>query len=164
MSDRADAGAVNSPAAVVALNGRLDSELRALIASVSDADLPRRAGDDEWTVAQQLGHLGEFPSFFAAQLRAWQADSSTIVGRTHEHAGRLDAVRMSGVSHVAALQEGADRALQDLADALANLADDDCRRKMRNVKYGEELVSAFLDRYVFEHKRGHIAQLRVTLS
>jgi len=144
--------------AVRAENHRLDE---ALLAEAEAFD-PARLGDapgDEWSAAQVLAHLGEFPRFFAGELRRWKDDPSAVIGRTLEHPVRLAAV-VSPAEAAAVLVAGMRSANALLAGALALLADDDVEAKTENVKYGPEPLSAFLDRYVIGHKAGHLEQLR----
>ena len=76
---------------VRAENRRLDTELLAEARAADPAGLHLAPGE-EWSLAQLLAHLGEFPRFFAEQLRRWRADPAPVIGRTHEHAARLAAV------------------------------------------------------------------------
>ena len=139
-------------------NARLDA---ALLAEAESFDPGRllAAPEGEWSAAQVLAHLGEFPRFFAGELRRWREDAAAVIGRTHEHPVRLAAVE----SPAAALDElvaGMRSAFAELAAALEALGDDDVEAKTENVKYGPEPLSAFFDRYVIGHKAGHLEQLR----
>ena len=143
---------------VRAENARLDAALLAEAESFDPARLTA-APDGEWSAAQVLAHLGEFPRFFAGELRRWQADPAAVIGRTHEHPVRLAAVE----SPAAALDElvaGMRSAFAELAAVLEELGDDDVEAKTENVKYGPEPLSAFFDRYVLAHKAGHLEQLQ----
>ncbi len=142
------------------LNSELDAGLLRLLTSASAAAMPAPA-EGEWSVLQVAAHLAEFPRYFAADLRRWQRDPFAVVGRTHDHPTRLAAVADANASQLglAALTARAHAALEELAQALSTLSDDDLAAATLNVKYGREPLSAFLDRYVVEHKRGHIAQL-----
>jgi DinB superfamily len=143
---------------VRAENRRLDE---ALLAEAGAFD-PARLGDaaeGEWSAAQVLAHLGEFPRFFAGELRRWKDDPSAVIGRTLEHPVRLAAVA-SPAQAPAELLAGMRSAFAELDAALEPLADDDVDAKTENVKYGPEPLSAFLDRYVIGHKAGHLDQLR----
>jgi len=149
--------------AVRTLNARLDDELLSLADSVPAADLLRTPGGQEWSAGQLLAHAAEFPHFFAADLRRWREDPPAVVGRTHDHEARLTAVDdpFQGLElAVAAVRE----ALADLAGALRPLVDADLTAGTVNVKYGDEPLTAFLDRYVLGHKAGHVEQLRRTLA
>jgi hypothetical protein len=143
---------------VRAENGRLDEELLALAESFDPARLTH-APEGEWSAAQVLAHLGEFPGFFANELRRWRDDPSAVIGRTHEHPVRLEAVE-SPAEVLGELVAGMRSAFAELAGELETLGDDDIDAKTENVKYGPEPLSAFFDRYVIAHKAGHLDQLR----
>ena len=139
-------------------NRRLDE---ALLAEAEAFD-PERLGvapGGEWSAAQVLAHLGEFPCFFTGELRRWRDDPSAVIGRTHEHPVRLAAVE-SPAEALGELVAGMRAAFAELAAVLDPLTDDDVEAKTENVKYGPEPLSAFFDRYVIGHKAGHLEQLR----
>jgi len=139
-------------------NRRLDEALLAE-AEPFDPDRLGVAPGGEWSAAQVLAHLGEFPRFFAGELRRWRDDPSAVIGRTHEHPVRLAAVE-SPAEALGQLVAGMRAAFAELAAVLDPLTDDDVEAKTENVKYGPEPLSAFFDRYVIGHKAGHLEQLR----
>jgi len=145
-------------AAIRAENARLDAALLAEAEAFDPARLTATP-EGEWSAAQVLAHLGEFPRFFAGELRRWHDDPAAVIGRTMEHP-----VRLAAVEHPArALEEliaGMREAFADLAAALDEIGDVDVDAKTENVKYGPEPLSAFFDRYVTGHKAGHLDQLR----
>ncbi len=154
----------NTADEVRARNQELDGELRALAAQISAEALGRDPGGEEWTVAQLLGHLGEFPRFFADDLSRWLDDPEAAVGRTQEHPVRLAAVEEAQRADLDTLRHEMDEAFDELAAALGDLEDHHLQAVMQNRKYGPEPLTAFLDRYVLGHKAGHIDQLRTTLD
>jgi hypothetical protein len=139
-------------------NRRLDEELLEAASSVDPAHL-HFTPDGEWSLAQVLAHLGEFPRFFAGELARWRDDPGAVIGRTHEHPARLAAVAdPSGQRDE--LVAAARQSMAMLAEALETLTDPDIDAPTQNVKYGPEPLSAFLDRYVVGHKAGHLDQIR----
>jgi hypothetical protein len=143
---------------VRAENGRLDGELLAAAERFDPARLSF-APEGEWSAAQVMAHLGEFPRFFAGELRRWRDDPSAVIGRTMEHPVRLAAVG-SPAEALHELVAGMRSAFAELAAELEHLADEDVDAKTENVKYGPEPLTAFFDRYVVGHKAGHLDQLR----
>jgi hypothetical protein len=131
-------------------------------AAVDPQHLDDSAGQADWTAGQILGHLAEFPHFFAAEIRRYLADRAAVIGRTHDHPGRVAAVDRAGIAarDQPELLGAAQEAFADLAEALARLGDGDLDAPTRNVRYGDEPLRAFLDRYVIGHKAGHLQQLR----
>ena len=149
---------VRAAAEIRAENLRLDEELLAEAEAFDPARLTE-APEGEWSAARVMAHLGEFPRFFAGELRRWREDPAAVVGRTHEHPVRLAAVASAADALddvVAAMRVS----FRELAAALDGLSDDDVDAKTENVKYGPEPLSAFFDRYVIGHKAGHLDQLR----
>jgi hypothetical protein len=143
---------------VRAENRRLDIELLTEAQATDPAGL-HWAPEEEWSLAQVLAHLGEFPRFFAEQLRRWRANPAAVIGRTHEHAARLAAVD-DPAGQLDELVEAARSAFAVLADELGTFSDADLEAPTENVKHGREPLSVFLDRYVVAHKTGHLEQIR----
>jgi hypothetical protein len=143
---------------VRAENRRLDEALLAEAETFDPARLTDAPGG-EWSAAQVLAHLGEFPRFFAGELRRWYDDRAAVIGRTMEHPVRLAAVE-SPADALGELVAGMRSAFAELAGVLEGLTDDDVEAKTENVKYGPEPLTAFFDRYVIGHKAGHLDQLR----
>ncbi|HLY30353.1 MAG TPA: maleylpyruvate isomerase N-terminal domain-containing protein, partial [Ktedonobacterales bacterium] len=119
-------------------------------------------GADEWTLAELLAHLAEFPRYFADDLALLLRQDAAAVGRTHEHPERLAAVAAAHGRTLASLRADLDAALDALARQLDAIKDEDLSRTTQNRKYGAEPLRAFLDRYVLSHKAGHLDQLRKT--
>lgn len=146
------------------LNHELDQQLLAAAVALDPTRLDASAGDGEWTPRQTLGHLAEFPHFFAREIRRYLTDRTSVIGRTHEHPDRLAAVdehsnpRLDIEDLIGAIL----LAQADLVEALGRLTVADLDSLTQNVKYGEEPLRAFLDRYVIGHKAGHLKQLRGT--
>jgi hypothetical protein len=89
-----------------------------------------------------------------------------MMGRTHDDPGRLAAVSRGGNAQASAdlVASRVRDAPQDLAQAMRELSDVDLQATTINVKYGKEPLAGYLDRYVIEHKAGHIAQLERLLT
>ena len=149
---------------VRARNAELDAELRAVVAGVTPQNLRESPGDDGWSPAELLGHVSEFPRFFAADLRRFYASGAETIGRTMEHPDRNAAIAAAKGKSADELRAACDEALADLAFALEDLRDEHLRAPTRNVKYGEEPLTAFLDRYVLGHKAAHARQLSEILA
>lgn len=147
------------------INRDLDETLLRLVARAG-LEVAEAPVGPEWSVRQVLGHLAEFPHFFAADLRRWRVDRTAVVGRTHDHPQRLAAVSADGDPELSAAQFARHirTAFGDLAQAMTELSDVDLDATTTNVKYGEEPMRSYLDRYILEHKTGHIAQLQRLLG
>lgn len=146
------------------LNAELDSRLTRLAAN--DAPDGPPSADGEWNRLQIISHIAEASGFFASQLRAWLADPGVAMGRTTEHAHRLGAVDLARVSHLTPGDAGQalDSGLKELAEVLQGLGDPQVQAATANVKYGQEPLMAFLDRYVLHHKAAHVEQLETLIE
>jgi uncharacterized damage-inducible protein DinB len=144
-------------------NADLDGQILATVDLVDPARLHvlerKPPGQEAWSAAMVLGHLAEFPRFFAAELRRFYADPDAPIGRTHEHPERLLAVAAAEHRTVSELREAVTTAFVELASALDELQDRHVTMTTNNRRYGAEPLTAFLDRYVIGHKRGHAGQL-----
>ncbi len=154
----------DAPRLRVAFAEQVDALLRTAALALP-AGAPRLPAD-EWSAAHVLAHVGEFPRFFAADLRRWVTDRRAVLGRTLAHEVRLAAVSDAkvGARDRAELIAGARDALATLAGALDLLTDADLEAPTQNVRYGEEPLRAFLDRYVVGHLAGHVDQLKRCLG
>lgn len=164
-----DAGVPATADGVRARNTDLDDDLRAIVREITADVLHRDPGGGEWTLGQQLGHIDEFPRFFAADLGAWldAVEAGTTepeVGRTQDHPVRLGAVDRASGTQLEALRTGVEAAFQQLAAVLDRLTDEHLRMTTRNRKYGDEPLTTYLDRYVLGHKAAHSDQLRATID
>ena len=108
---------------VRAENRFYDEELLAE-AELFDPARLHEAPDGEWSAAQVLAHLGEFPRFFAGELQRWRDDPAAVVGRTHEHPVRLAAVA-SPAEAMSELTAAMRSAFAELDRALNTLSDDE---------------------------------------
>lgn len=149
---------------VLELNARLDDELRALFARISD-DALGQGPETGWTVAEQCAHIAEFPGYFARQLREWINGERVLLGRVAEHdADRNDAIVRAPDQSIDELRAQAERSFAALAAALELLRDEHLTRETQNIKYGTEPLTAFLTRYAVGHKAAHVEQLGATLD
>lgn len=149
---------------VRALNCALDAELLSMIEGVTEYELRVDAGD-EWSIDKNLGHIAEFPRYFARQLRQWLAGERIVLGRVAEYsADRNDAVVRSKNRPLDELVREARESFRQLSDVLEQLQDEHLDSMITNVKYGEERLSAFLDRYILGHKTAHVHQLRAAIE
>lgn len=147
--------------ALRARNAWLDAQLIELVDVVTDDQLPVRPDPQEWTLAENLAHIAEFPRYFARQLRGWLDSGRVVMGRVAEHsADRNDAIARATGRTVRTFREDIIESFAALGRELDRLTDADLDRSVRNVKYGDEPLTSYLNRYVVGHKEAHLAQLR----
>jgi uncharacterized damage-inducible protein DinB len=149
---------------VRARNAELDAQLLALIDQLDADQLHTDPATGEWTAAENLGHLAEFPRFFARDIEAQLAREGATVGRTHEHEERLAATAAAKSTGFDELRGEVQAAFAELARVLERLEDHHLPRIGNNRKYGPEPLTVFLDRYVLGHKAAHVRQLEELLD
>jgi uncharacterized damage-inducible protein DinB len=146
-------------------NRELDRRLLELFDLVPAERLADDPGGGEWSLAQNLAHIAEFPGYFPRQLRLWLDGERTVVGRVAEHsADRNDAVPRACGRGLDDLRQQAEATFSALAAVPEDLTDEHLEQPMRNVKCGQESLTAFLDRYVIGHKAAHVEQPRSTIA
>lgn len=151
---------------VIGRNRQLDHRLRDLVAQAPADRLREDPGGGEWSLAENLGHIAEFPRFFGRELALVldQPDVDVEVGRTHEHPERNEAVAAAAGKGHEQLAREVDAALAELGGVLDRLTDHDLQRVVSNRKYGPESLATYLQRYVLNHKAAHIDQLGRTFA
>jgi uncharacterized damage-inducible protein DinB len=149
---------------VRARNAELDAALLALIDRLDPDELHTDPGTGEWTAAENLGHIAEFPRFFARDIDAQLAEEGATVGRTHEHEERLAAIAAAAGRTFDDLRAEIVASFDQLARVLERLDDHHLQRTGSNRKYGPEPLAVFLDRYVLGHKASHVRQLEALLD
>lgn len=150
--------------AVRALNARLDAELRAVIEQIPAARIHDSIPGEEWTPAEQLAHLGEFPHFFAAELAKHLEAEGREVGRTHDNTTRIAAIEEGRARSGEELRTELLRGMEEMSAVLSGLRDEQLTWLGNNRKYGPEPLTTFLHRYILGHKQAHLEQLQQTLA
>lgn len=159
-----DEAAYVSAVAVRALNARLDAELRAVIEQIPAARIHGPIPGEEWTAAEQLAHLGEFPHFFAGELAKHLEAEGREVGRTHDNTTRLAAIEGGRARSFEDLRREILRGQEELSAVLSGLRDEQLTWLGNNRKYGPEPLTTFLQRYILGHKQAHLEQLQKTVA
>lgn len=153
-----------SAAVVRRYNAKIDEDLLALAHRVPESSLHDEFSDRPRTLAQQLGHLAEFPIFFGAQLEAWLDRRRVVVGRTAGEADLNDALTRATELRLAPLLAWLEGALKKFDGTLGRLHDEHLRAVTHNVEFGREPLTSYLDRYIVAHKLAHAGELEATLN
>lgn len=145
-------------------NAELDAELRALAYQVPERHLHDEFSEEAWTLAENLGHIAEFPAYFARQLNEWLDRTRVVVGRVADcDPDYSDALMRATEQRLAPLLEELEGSLAKLDEALARLTDDHLMATVHDVAHEREPLTSFLERYVIGHKAEHADQLRTWL-
>lgn len=151
-------------AAVRRYNAEIDKRLLALARRVPEGSLHDEFSDRPRTLAQQLGHLAEFPMFVGTQLEAWLDRRRVVMGRTTSDADLNDALTRATELRLAPLLAWLEGALKKLDEILRRLHDEHLRAVIHTVEFGREPLTSYLDRSVVYHKLAHAGELEATLN
>jgi uncharacterized damage-inducible protein DinB len=146
-------------------NREIDQRLLEVIATVPEAHLHDEFDGRRWTLAEQLGHLGEFPAYFARQLDEWMRGERAVIGRNADmDPDRTDALVRATVRRQAGMVADIEWALRQLDDVLGRMTDNHLLAHAHDVTIGRQSMTWFIDTYVIRHKERHLRDLRQTLA
>lgn len=132
----------------------------AFIARQSETAFHRRPAPDEWTAAELTGHVAEFPSTFAEQVRRLANNPSAPIGRSLEDPGRLSAVaRLAGAGPAAAAGE-VRTGLQQALATLGSIPAAGWEVRGQHPRFGSVSVAELVERLILSHLRDHLEQAR----
>jgi hypothetical protein len=142
------------------LNRLLDGPLAAL----DPAILYRSPAPDEWTIMQNIAHIIEFMPYWADEAAKLAAAPGRNFGRTHDHEGRMGALREHGrdsLEQASALLPGS---FAHLDRVLSTLKDSDLVVIGHHNEYGDRPLAWFIDEFVTRHLAGHVLQMQEALQ
>jgi 2,3-dihydroxybenzoate-AMP ligase len=148
---------------IVRDNAALDTELAALADAITPDLLHASQGSVRWTLAEQLGHIGEFPRFLAADLAAWLARGGQV-GRTHDESARMTAIAAAPSKALGELKGALTPAFAALSAVLEQVTPDHLAAQVDHRMCGSEPLANYVSRDIIGHKRQHIAQLRASFD
>ena len=135
------------------------ARLRALLPAVADREPPVDPQTGErWDRLNILGHMSEFPSFWAAELAA-AIETGVEFGRLPGSTDRRDAVAGGARLGEAALKRQAARGIEDVLALLAKLQPADLDRTVNMRGRGEVTVRWSLENLLVGHLGEHCNQL-----
>jgi hypothetical protein len=142
------------------LNRLLDGPLAAL----DPAILYRSPAPDEWTIMQNIAHIIEFMPYWADEAAKLVATPGMNFGRTHQHEGRLGALREHGEDSLEQARALLPGSYAHLDHVLSSLKDSDLTVVGHHLKYGDRQLSWFLDEFVTRHLADHVKQMKEALQ
>ena len=153
-----------TPDELIAALEREGETYASLIAGQSPEAFRRKSGPEEWSAAEQTGHVAEFPVTFAEQARRLASDPNVALGRTLDDAGRLGAVRRLADADPQQAAEAVRAGVRQAAEILRRIPADRWSAKGRHGRDGELTVQDVVERFIVAHLRGHVEQVRATLG
>ncbi|HVU68163.1 MAG TPA: DinB family protein [Ktedonobacteraceae bacterium] len=143
-------------------------ELNALLAGPIGAlyaeKLYQTPTENEWTVMESLAHIVEFMPYWANEVAGLVAHPGQPFGRTHEHEGRLAALREHGHDSLAQARAALPGSYARLDEVLSQLTDSDLALTGHHSRRGEQSLAYFIEEFITRHLYDHVEQIRECLA
>lgn len=143
-------------------------ELNALLAGPIGAlyaeKLYQTPTENEWTVMESLAHIVEFMPYWANEVARLVAHPGQPFGRTHEHEGRLAALREHGHDSLAQARAALPGSYARLDEVLSQLTDSDLALTGHHSRRGEQSLAYFIEEFITRHLYDHVEQIRECLA
>ncbi len=134
----------------------------AILDKTDDATLykPAEYEEDGWSLAEVLVHMAEAREYFAKEVRKVLASPGVAMGRTVEHPDRIRNVKEHGGDSKEAIYQWLVASHQTLVDLLEEMKEESLQSSGVHVKFGEQTLAEFIQRFVVEHDAAHVRQAR----
>ncbi|MEJ7748139.1 MAG: DinB family protein [Candidatus Limnocylindrales bacterium] len=147
------------------------ARLASLVAPISEgepwplADAFGTEPEASWGPREVLAHLAEMLPFWLGELeRVVDGGTGVPFGRVAEDGVRIGLIERDRSLPLRALSGRIDRGLDEWAERLASLGDDERRAVGRHSRLGELSAEQLAERFVIGHVEDHIAQLEAILA
>ena len=133
-------------------------DLATRLAELPESALTHRAGPEDWTAAEVIGHMTEMMPYWARVAAAVAAEPGRTFGREPDDPDRVGAVRaVNGVPR-AELLARLRSAAHEAANAIKLHDADAWAAEGVHPRYGRMTVGALIDALLVEHAAGHVRQ------
>ena len=151
---------MSTPDELIAEVERAGQEYAAWVATLSEEQFRRRPDPNEWTAAENTGHVSEAPLTFARHALRLAEEGGGMAGRPPSDPDRLAAVARLADRDP---KEGAQLVREGIAEACAVLRQipaDGWRVMGEHSRMGQISVRGLVEASVRDHVRGHFKQAR----
>ena len=147
------------------LGARLEAAVDAMLAEVAmlpDELIGWKPAADVWSVMEILCHVDEFVPYWTGQALQIVKQPDEQWGRTHAHAGRLEAVGRAESRSLADVTNTIRIGARESAAAIDQLRDSDLAAEAvsRNPRWGKKPASFVIHDLVIGHVEKHLGQIR----
>jgi uncharacterized damage-inducible protein DinB len=136
-----------------------------ILSRIEESALYRRPpGEENWTLAEMLAHITEARQFWSDEIAKVLAAPGAQVGRSADHPGRLQAVKEHGHDSVEALRRRFVTSYEYVVKTLSQISEQDLQLSCENITSGPLSLAEFMQRFLVEHDRTHVAQAQALLA
>lgn len=149
---------------------RLESAVAELLVRVdgmTEEQLQREPGTDDWSASEVLAHVGEYLAYWARQASevARRNENGKPFGRTHDDPVRTAAVEEHAHDKLAEARGRIERGLAEAATLLRAIPDGSwSTRSATHARRGEMTIEQIVDQFILEHTDEHLAQAEKALA
>lgn len=134
------------------------------LAQLAPEKLYASPAEGEWSIMENLAHIAEFMPYWAGQIDALVAEPGRNFGRTHQHEGRLNAIRDHGHDTLAQARPAMEAGYTRLDETLARLKDSDLQIPGVHSRFGEKSLDWFIEDFVTGHLEDHVEQMQEAIK
>lgn len=150
------------------LQGTQESFLKQLSQSVPKEKLYTRPSAEEWSCGIVFWHIGEARVFFVNEVRKALDNPTLPIGRKMDNPARLENIKESEISQpsVDEIQNRMEKSYHEITSLLKKLTSTDLEKEIQhmNPKFGLMTLRNFIDHFIVEHDRIHVAQINRVLN
>jgi uncharacterized damage-inducible protein DinB len=155
----------NTVAKMLAQIGQTQQAFLDILSRIDESALYRRPpGEENWTLAESLAHITEARQFWSDEVVKVLATPGAQVGRTLDHPGRQQAVKEHGHASLDALRRRFVTSYEYVVKTLSQITEQDLQLSCEHIAAGPLTVAGFIQRFLVEHDRSHVAQAQALLA
>ncbi len=132
-------------------------------AQVDPARIYQSPGSEEWTLMENLAHIGEFLPYWGDQIAKLAAHPGQQFGRMQKDEVRLRAIAEHASESMAQTRATLSEGYEHLDEVLGQLQDSDLEVTGQHSTMGEHNVAWFIDEFIIRHLANHILQMQQCL-
>ncbi|HZR44837.1 MAG TPA: DinB family protein [Ktedonobacteraceae bacterium] len=134
------------------------------LASLDATKLYQAPTPGEWTIMENLAHIIEVMPYWGDEIAKLVASPGQSFGRTHEHEGRLRAIRQHRSDSLDQIRADLPGSYAHLDQVLQSLRDCDLELTGHHSKFGDRDLAWFIKEFVTDHLANHVEQIKACLQ
>lgn len=133
---------------------------------INQLTIPDAQTNERWSAHQLLAHFAEFPGYWMQQIEqviheaTIDPETAPLFGRTKIDADRLAAIESGGLKPYQSLMIELITAIRELQFFAAMLKDNEMAYLGRHPTLGIMSVEVMIEKFLVDHAREHLEQLR----
>jgi uncharacterized damage-inducible protein DinB len=139
----------------------LHAQLLHQLAQLPPEALYQHPDPDEWSIMENLAHVGEFYTFWGSEVRKLQQQPGCNFGRTIDDERRLAGIRAHANDTLDQIEPYLRTSFDELMATLTGLTDADLQKVGHHQRLGDRTMEYYIKHFLIDHLSDHLAQLGV---